>query len=158
MAEAAELLAVDSYYLEVNQFDPNFGKLASRLALESIRETALLSRGHDWASLKHALAGPTSVLKSLTVACPALAWWRDTQHLTHDSSPVSLNLADAVRSDGSDYDNHSVSGAKQAFKNELLRRYARHESVKNYFHSWFDDTFIEAEPVMVESLETVGLV
>jgi hypothetical protein len=147
MLEAAEVLAVDSYYLRMNQFRPDFGKLAAGLCLTGKRE-AIGSSVIDWGNLKSLLEQPIKPSLLLAKLHPALSWWADSGHLIHQQDiPVSLHLADHMA--GPAFVNHQLNHAKHELATELLARYGRLAPIKDYLRNQFDDTFIAMEPELV---------
>jgi hypothetical protein len=141
--EASKSLEVDSYYLRMNQFRGDFGKLAAKLAVDGTYEQLSIfdSQIFNWGNLKHLFEG-SSELPSIH---PALKFWAGDEHLIHSQNePISMHLADHVKQH--DFSAHSPVFARHGLKSELLARYAQHDGVKDYLQTFFDDTFIAMEP------------
>lgn len=150
MIEAAELAETDSFYLETNQFRPDFGRLVVRLVLDHAYDPLELagSRLFNWANLRQALDQTAGSARAMASISPALDWWVDAAKLLHGHDrPVSMHLADHAKAEA-DIDEHSNAHGQSALKSELLRRYMEHTGVKHYLHNQFDDKFMAMEPAI----------
>lgn len=159
MLQASEILETDNFYLSQHQFKADFGRAASELFLRDLQQFDLDEHKlFDWTHLRKLVDDYDHPLAKLAKLHPALAWWQDAHYLALiDDEPVSINLGDNLKSllSGVDYKNRHRSHLAHRLKAELLARYGRHQTVRDYIASKFDDTFIETNEPAFE-FENVG--
>ncbi|MDB5160758.1 MAG: Sugar kinase, ribokinase family [Candidatus Saccharibacteria bacterium] len=160
LLQAAEALETDSFYLKTNQFSPDFGKMVANLFANG-EQQPLLIEGQpffSWSHLRCMFEDYEQPLTKLANAHPVLSWWKDSAYLAFlDDEPVSLNLGDNLRSSlsGSSYKNRHTGSFTHRVRGELLNRYTKYQTVKNYILNQFDDTFIAIEPVPAYELDSI---
>ena len=151
----AELLSA-SKYLSINQFAKDFGRFAERI-FSGHSLVAIEVGGESFLTPRDQVQNIAPHLPHINFAGlhPALAWWKNTGHLAAiDRTPVSLHIGDCLENilNQRTYESRSVLHFSAEFKRQLLDKYSKYETVKNYISGSIDDTFITLNSISARQL------